>query len=123
MTVSTIIGMQWGDEGKGKIIDILAKDYDYIVRFNGGDNDGHTIKVGNRKFGLHLVPSGIFYPEKFKVIGNGVVVNPETLLREMDDVEQAGYSMKNLVISDCAHIILPWHKEFDGIEDENNTIG
>ncbi|MBS3067395.1 adenylosuccinate synthase [Candidatus Micrarchaeota archaeon] len=123
MTVSTIIGMQWGDEGKGKIIDILAKDYDYIVRFNGGDNAGHTIKVGNRKFGLHLVPSCIFYPEKFKVIGNGVVINPETLLKEINEVENAGYSLKNLIISEAAHVILQWHKELDGIEDEKGGIG
>lgn len=123
MTVSTIIGMQWGDEGKGKIIDILAKDYDYIVRFNGGDNAGHTIKVGNKKFGLHLVPSGIFYPEKFKVIGNGVVINPETILKEINEVEAAGYSLKNLIISEAAHIILQWHKELDGIEDEKGGIG
>ncbi|MBI5228164.1 adenylosuccinate synthase [Candidatus Micrarchaeota archaeon] len=123
MTVTVIIGMQWGDEAKGKIVDLLAKDYDYIVRFNGGDNAGHTIKADGKKFGLHLIPSGVFFPEKFKVIGNGVVVNPETLLREIDEVEKAGYSMKNLIISDSAHIILPWHKELDGIEDGKNALG
>ena len=123
MTVTVIIGMQWGDEGKGKIIDLLAKDYDYIVRFNGGDNAGHTIKVKDRKFGLHLIPSAVFYPEKFKVIGNAVVINPETLLKEINDVESAGYSLKNLIISEATHIILPWHKELDGIEDERGGIG
>ncbi len=123
MTVTIIIGMQWGDEAKGKFVDLLATDYDYGVRFNGGDNAGHTIKSGDKKFALHLVPSAVFYPEKFKVIGNGVVINPETLLKEIDEVEKAGYSMKNLIISDCAHLILPWHTELDGIEDAKNTIG
>lgn len=123
MTVTTIIGMQWGDEAKGKFVDFLAKDFDYIVRFNGGDNAGHTIKVGERRFGLHLIPSGIFYPEKFKVIGNGVVINPETLLKEIEEVESAGYSLKNLLVSDRAHLILPWHKILDGIEDEKSSIG
>lgn len=123
MAVTALIGMQWGDEGKGKIIDILAKDYDYIVRFNGGDNAGHTIKVGDKKFGLHLVPSGVFYPEKIKIIGNGVVINPETLLKEIAEVEAAGLSLDKLYISNRAHIILQWHKTLDGIEDEGNTIG
>ena len=123
MAVTAIVGMQWGDEAKGKIVDILSKENDYIVRFNGGDNAGHTIKVGSTKFGLHLIPSGIFYPEKFKVIGNGMVINPETLLKEMQEVERAGYSLKNLIISESAHIIMPWHKELDGIEDEKNVIG
>lgn len=123
MTVTVVIGMQWGDEAKGKIVDLLAKDYDYIVRFNGGANAGHTIKVADKKFGLHLIPSGVFYPEKFKIIGNGVVIDPETLLKEIEDVERSGYSMKNLIISDRAHIILPWHKIMDGIEDEKSGIG
>lgn len=123
MSISVIIGMQWGDEGKGKIVDLLAKDFDYIVRFNGGDNAGHTIKVGNKKFGLHLVPSSIFYPEKYKVIGNGVVINPETLVKEMESVENSGFSLDKLRISDRAHLILPWHKMLDGIEDVTNEIG
>jgi len=123
MSVSVIVGMQWGDEGKGKIVDILANDYDYIVRFNGGDNAGHTIKVGDKKFGLHLVPSGVFYPEKIKIIGNGVVINPDGLTKEMAEVEAAGFSLKNLYISDRAHVILPWHKMLDGIEDGKNEIG
>lgn len=123
MPVSVIVGMQWGDEGKGKIVDLLANDYDIIVRFNGGDNAGHTIKVGDKKFGLHLIPSGVFYPDKTKIIGNGVVINPETLLKEIVDVESAGFSLKNLYLSDRAHIILPWHKLLDGIEDSKNEIG
>lgn len=117
MHVSVLVGMQWGDEGKGKVVDLLTSNYDTIVRFNGGDNAGHTIKVGDKKFGLHLIPSGVFYPDKVKIIGNGVVINPETLLKEINDVETAGFSLKNLYISDRAHVILPWHKMLDGIED------
>ncbi len=116
MSVDIVLGTQWGDEGKGKIIDILAKNYDYIVRFNGGNNAGHTIKVGDKKFGLHLIPSAVFYPEKYKVIGNGVVIHPETLLEEIKKVEEAGYSTEKLRISERAHIILDWHIMLDGIE-------
>ena len=116
MSVDIVVGTQWGDEGKGKIIDILAKNYDYIVRFNGGNNAGHTIKVGDKKFGLHLIPSAVFYPEKFKVIGNGVVIHPETLLEEIKKVEEVGYSTEKLRISERAHIILDWHIMLDGIE-------
>ncbi|MBN1170039.1 adenylosuccinate synthase [Candidatus Micrarchaeota archaeon] len=123
MTVTVVVGTQWGDEAKGKLVDILAKDYDYVVRFNGGDNAGHTIKYGDQSFGLHLIPSGIFYPEKVKVIGNGVVINPETLMTEIKTVEDAGFSLDKLLISDSAHIILPWHKMLDAIEDEKNAIG
>ena len=83
MTVTVVVGMQWGDEAKGKLVDILAKDYDYIVRFNGGNNAGHTIKVGDKKFGLHLIPSGIFHEDKIKVIANGVILDPEVLLNEI----------------------------------------
>jgi len=115
MTVTVVVGMQWGDEAKGKLVDILAKDYDYIVRFNGGNNAGHTIKVGDKKFGLHLIPSGIFHEDKIKVIANGVIIDPEVLLNEINKVESAGYSLKNLFISNRAHIILPWHKDLDGV--------
>jgi len=115
--------MQWGDEAKGKIVDILSEENDYIVRFNGGDNAGHTIKHGDRTFKLHLVPSGVFHPEKTKVIANGVVVNPATLLKEIKEVEGAGYSLKNLIISESSHIIMPWHIALDGIEDRRGGIG
>ncbi len=123
MAVSLILGLQWGDEGKGKIVDMLAGDYDYIVRFNGGDNAGHTVKKGVEEFKLHLTPSGVFYPDKMKVIANGVVVNPETLIREMDEAEGRGYSMKNLVLSSNAHIILPWHSIMDGGLESSGKIG
>jgi len=128
MSVLLIVGLQWGDEGKGKIVDNLANDYEYLVRFNGGDNAGHTVIKGEEKFKLHLVPSGVFYPEKVKVIGNGVVVNLETLLNEIATVEGKGYSMKNLIISSNAHIILNWHRIMDGsgsgkIETTKRGIG
>ena len=118
MAVDVIIGTQWGDEGKGKIIDLLAEKYDYIVRFNGGSNAGHTIKAGDKTFGLHLIPSAVFYPNKYKVIGNGVVVNPDVLLKEIEEVEKAGYSLDKLRISERAHLVLDWHIMLDGIEAE-----
>ncbi|MEW6748480.1 MAG: adenylosuccinate synthase [Candidatus Micrarchaeota archaeon] len=123
MAVTLILGLQWGDEGKGKIVDLLAGDYDYIVRFNGGDNAGHTVKKGDEEFKLHLVPSGVFYPEKMKVIANGTVVNLDTLIGEMDEAEGRGYHMKNLLLSSCAHIILPWHRMMDGGLDKVGKIG
>lgn len=123
MTVSLILGLQWGDEGKGKVVDHFAKDYEYIVRFNGGNNAGHTVVNGNETFKLHLLPSGVFYPEKIKVIGNGVVIDPEVLIKEITEAEERGYSMKDLVISSCANIILPWHKLMDGALDKSEKIG
>ncbi|MBU0591434.1 adenylosuccinate synthase [Candidatus Micrarchaeota archaeon] len=123
MTVSLILGLQWGDEGKGKIVDLIAKDYDYIVRFNGGNNAGHTIVNGKEEFKLHLVPSGVFYPEKIKVIANGVVIDPGALIKELDEIEARGYSMENLIISSNAHLILQWHKIMDGALDDSGKIG
>ena len=123
MAVTLIVGLQWGDEGKGKIVDLFAKDYDYVVRFNGGDNAGHTVIKGEEEFKLHLVPSGVFYPEKVKVIGNGLVVNPETLVHELETVEGRGYSMENLAVSSDANLILPWHKLMDGALDASGKIG
>jgi adenylosuccinate synthase len=123
MTVALILGLQWGDEGKGKIVDMLARDFEYVVRFNGGDNAGHTVIRGKEEFKLHLLPSGVFYPEKTKVIANGVVVNPETLVREMQAAESRGYPMKNLLISSGAHIILPWHGAMDGGLETSGKIG
>lgn len=123
MPVSLILGLQWGDEGKGKIVDLLAGDYEYIVRFNGGDNAGHTVKKGDEEFKLHLVPSGVFYPDKTKVIGNGVVANLDTLVSEITEVESRGYSMKKLFVSSDAHIILDWHRIMDGGLEQSGKIG
>jgi adenylosuccinate synthase len=113
MPATAVIGLQWGDEGKGKIVDFLAHDADFVVRFNGGDNAGHAVKVDGRRFGLQLVPSSIFHPKAAKVIAAGTVINPQTLLDEVDAIESAGFSLKNLVISDRAHVIMPWHLEAD----------
>lgn len=123
MSVALILGLQWGDEGKGKIVDMLAKDFEYVVRFNGGDNAGHTVIKGTEEFKLHLVPSGVFYPEKTKVIGNGTVVNPDTLIQEITTVESRGYSMEKLLLSSDAHIILPWHSIMDGALEASGKIG
>jgi adenylosuccinate synthase len=123
MSVALVLGLQWGDEGKGKIVDLIAEDYDYIVRFNGGDNAGHTVKAGDEEFKLHLIPSGVFYPDKMKVIGNGTAVNPETLISEMKIVEDKGYSMENFMLSSCANLIMPWHRIADGALDKSGEIG
>jgi len=123
MSVSLVLGLQWGDEGKGKVVDLFANDHEYIVRFNGGNNAGHTVVKGSEEFKLHLLPSGVFYPEKIKVIGNGVVVDPEVLISEITAAEKRGYSMKNLLISSNAHLIFPWHKIMDGGLDKSEKIG
>lgn len=123
MSVTLILGLQWGDEGKGKIVDLFAKDYEYVVRFNGGDNAGHTVMKGDEEFKLHLVPSGVFYPEKVKVLGNGLVMNLETIAGEIEIVEGKGYSMENLIISSATNLILPWHRLMDGALDKSGKIG
>ena len=110
-----VIGMEWGDEGKGKIIDFLAEKADVIARFNGGNNAGHTIEVGDKKTVLHLIPSGILHKNKVNVIGNGLVVDPKVLLQEISQLEKNGVKVNadNLVLSENAHVILPTHIEED----------
>lgn len=110
-----IVGAQWGDEGKGKIVDILTEYSDVIVRFQGGNNAGHTIVVGDDKFILHLIPSGILHPGKRCIIGNGVVVDPAVLLEEIDTLKKKGCNIddSNLMISEDSHLIMPYHKVFD----------
>jgi adenylosuccinate synthase len=117
MTVAVIIGAQWGDEGKGKVTDYYAAEADLIVRFNGGNNAGHTIVVGDETFKLHLMPSGAIHPGKHVVIGNGTVVDPGVLLKEMEELTQAGHPISHLSVSDRAHLILSYHKLLDGIEE------
>ena len=107
MTVTTIIGAQWGDEGKGKITDYLADDSKVVARSQGGNNAGHTIVIDGKKHKLHLLPSGILRKDIISVIGNGVVVNPDVLLKEIDNL---GDERGQLFISDRAHIIMPYHK-------------
>ncbi len=119
MPVLAIIGAQWGDEGKGKIVDLLAQKANFVARFSGGDNAGHTIVNHYGEFGLHLVPSGIFYPGVTCVIGNGVAVNPAVLLGELDQLQEKGVETSNLCISDRAHLIMPYHTRLDGLEEQS----
>ena len=112
-----IIGSQWGDEGKGKIVDYLANEANMVVRFQGGNNAGHTVKVGEELFALHLLPSGILRAGKTAIIGNGVVVDPGVLIKEIEGLESRGISVKNLRISDRAHVIMPYHRLLDGAEE------
>ena len=112
--VDVILGLQWGDEGKGKIVDFFAKDYDVIARFQGGPNAGHTLYVNDKKIVLHQIPSGIFHEAKTNLIGNGVVLDPITLKKECDDVAAMGVDYKkNLFISERTHLILPTHRALD----------
>ena len=114
MSCTVVVGAQWGDEGKGKIIDILSRDADIIVRYQGGNNAGHTVVIGDKEFILHLIPSGILRKNKLCIIGNGVVVDPDALLSEIDILEKKGIKIDgNLVISEYAHVIFPYHKVMD----------
>jgi adenylosuccinate synthase len=116
---TAIVGLQWGDEGKGKIVDLLTSEHDVIVRYNGGANAGHTVQVGAERYALHLIPSGILYPDKACVIGNGVVVDPEKLLQEIDTLRARGIRVAgNLQVSDRAHVVMPYHKEQDAALEE-----
>ncbi|MHB1419862.1 MAG: adenylosuccinate synthase [Bacillota bacterium] len=126
MSTVVLVGAQWGDEGKGKVTDYLARQADMVVRSQGGNNAGHTVVVGEQEFKMHLIPSGILYPEKICVIGNGVVVDPEVLIEELDYLEGQGVSTANLRLSDIAHLIMPYHKRLDEVEEERrgaNKIG
>ena len=115
MTVRAVIGTQWGDEGKGKVVDFLCEDADYVVRFQGGSNAGHTIKVGDEKYKFHLLPSGVVRG-KTCVIGNGVVVDPEVFLEEIDSLRKRGIEPR-VMVSDRANVIMPYHKILDGAEE------
>lgn len=113
-----VVGTQWGDEGKGKITDFLSSDAEVIARYQGGDNAGHTIVIDGFKYKLHLIPSGIFFPEKTSVIGNGVVINPKALVKEIAYLHENGVTTDNLRISDRAHVILPYHIKLDALQEE-----
>lgn len=119
MPSTVLVGAQWGDEGKGKITDLIASDYDYVVRFQGGNNAGHTVIHGDKKLALHLMPSGVMYENAVPVIGNGVVVDPGVLVKEMAMLEAEGISCKNLKISNDAHLIMPYHKDLDGADEKS----
>jgi adenylosuccinate synthase len=114
MSVDVILGLQWGDEGKGKIVDIFSSDYDIICRFQGGPNAGHTIIFDNKKYILHTIPSGIFHNDKLNIIGNGVVIDPVTFISEINELNNSNINIKNnLLISTSAHLILPIHRILD----------
>jgi adenylosuccinate synthase len=127
MTNTCVIGLQWGDEGKGKIIDILAKDYDIIVRYQGGGNAGHTLIIDDEKFIFHLIPSGILHPDKKCVIGNGIVFDPRLFLDEVAGLSKRNINVNgNLFVSDRAHVVFPYHKKLDLLIEKqkgNSMIG
>lgn len=126
MSTVVVVGTQWGDEGKGKITDFLAESADVVARYQGGNNAGHTILIDDKKYKLHLIPSGIFYDNKLCVIGNGMVINPKALIEEIEYIHENGFKTDNLRISDRAHIILPYHMVLDELEEERkgpNKIG
>src|SRR4030042_2075810 len=113
-----VLGTQWGDEGKGKIVDLLALSFDVIARYQGGHNAGHTVYVDGRKFVLHLIPSGILHPGVTCIIGNGVVIDPKALFNEIDERGRSGIDVDGrLLISEKAHLILPYHRELDVLSE------
>ncbi|MGJ0908738.1 adenylosuccinate synthase [Clostridium botulinum] len=128
MSAFIVLGAQWGDEGKGKMTDYLAENADVVVRFQGGNNAGHTVVVGEKEYKLHLIPSGILYNDKLNVIGNGVVLDPKALFEEISYLESLGVDITpdRLIISDRAHVIMPYHRVLDGIKERargNKDIG
>ncbi|SFJ90363.1 Adenylosuccinate synthetase [Paenibacillus sp. UNC496MF] len=126
MSTVVVVGTQWGDEGKGKITDFLADGADVVARYQGGNNAGHTIMIGNKKYKLTMIPSGIFNENKVCVIGNGMVINPSALIDEINYIHDNGFSTENLKISDRAHLIMPYHLVLDCLEEErkgDNKIG
>ncbi len=118
MPGTVVVGTQWGDEGKGKIVDFCARDADVVVRFNGGSNAGHTVMTGAEVFRFHLIPSGILRPETLNLVGNGVVVDPEVLLAEIEELRDRGHPVDNLRVSERAHVVMPYHRTLDGLEEE-----
>ena len=119
-----LVGAQWGDEGKGKVIDFLTEEADVVVRFQGGSNAGHTVVVGDKKYVLHLVPSGVLHDGKHCVIGNGVVMDPFDLMRELEQVESWGFDIKaRFHISERAHMVMQWHREIDKAEEALRSSG
>jgi adenylosuccinate synthase len=115
-----VVGAQWGDEGKGKVVDLLAGYFEIVARYQGGHNAGHTIKVGDRTFALHLIPSGIIHPDKVSVIGNGLVVDPQALLKEMDELRSLDIDVtpERLLVSSRAHLILPYHRALEAVMEQ-----
>lgn len=120
MSNCAVVGINWGDEGKGRMVDLIAQDFDVVVRYQGGNNAGHTVVNQYGKFALHLIPSGIFYPNVVNVLGNGVVIDPESLWGEIEGLQQGGISItpENFKISERATIVFPYHRRLDGLEEQ-----
>ena len=126
MPSKAVVGVQWGDEGKGKVIDILASRAEVVVRSQGGNNAGHTVKNGDEVYKLHLIPSGILYKGVKCYIGCGVVIDPQDILKEIDGLTERGIDCSNLRIDPRAHVIMPWHRKLDGLSEKAlgaNQIG
>ena len=126
MPASVLVGAQWGDEGKGKVTDLIAGGFDVVCRYSGGANAGHTVVVGSKKLALHQIPSGIMYKDAISVIGNGCIVDPEVVIQEINTLESEGVSCENLRISGNAHLVMPYHKDLDGAHEQKlgkNLIG
>ena len=121
MPVTAVVGAQWGDEGKGRIVDYLAQHADLIIRYQGGDNAGHTVVNQYGKFALHMVPSGVFNPVARCVVGAGCVVNPDNLLAELGQIEAAGVDTSKLILSERAHIVMPYHPRIDGLQERSRS--
>ena len=118
MAVDVILGLQWGDEGKGKIVDYLAENYDLVCRFQGGPNAGHTIKIGTDKYVLHTIPSGVFRENVINLVGNGVVIDPVTFVKELLSLDEANVPYRDrLFIANKAHLILPTHRFLDAASE------
>ena len=118
MKVDVLLGLQWGDEGKGKVVDVLTPKYDIIARFQGGPNAGHSLEFNNIKHVLHLIPSGVFHENKLNIIGNGVVLDPIVFVKEYNELLKLGVDLKkNLVISKKTHLILPSHRTLDAASE------
>ena len=120
MKTCAIVGINWGDEGKGRMVDLLTEEYDIVVRYQGGGNAGHTVINDKGKFALHLLPSGIFHDGVVNILGNGVALDPENLMKEIREVASRGVAVTpdNLKISDRASLLLPWHRDLDALEEQ-----
>ena len=124
MLNTLLIGAQWGDEGKGKVVDFLSRDADIVIRYQGGSNAGHTIEIGSERYVLHLVPSGILYPDKVCVIGNGLVIDPVGLVKEIRELNDRGIRTEGrLHVSDRAHVVIPYHKALDAARENKSAAG
>src|SRR5438445_1176149 len=121
MACTCVVGLQWGDEAKGKIVDLLSRDHDFVVRYNGGANAGHTVVRDGKTYKLSLLPTGILSPNMTAVIANGVVVNPVRFLQEVQDLRESGIPIGgNLILSDHAHLIFPYHVADESLGDEGS---